>query len=282
VQAASPGRAQREYEAGQYDQAKQAYEQLLERRPDDPRLLYNAGTSAYQAQDFTNAIRVLGKATTAADLELQQRALFNLGDALYRRGEQVPDRQSREDLWRQAVQNFEASLKLNPQDADAEFNRRFVERKIEELKQQEPPPPESQQPDDSQQPKDSEQSGQSGQSKQPETSERSEQSQPQPSQPPDPSQRPEPSEQSEQPGPAEQQQPPEPKEQPGAADPSESPSPSEPPSSEPQPGEMPPRGEMTQQEAKQMLDAARQEERPMIFQPSDKERKRQNRVFKDW
>jgi Ca-activated chloride channel homolog len=199
-----------------------------QRRPDDPRLLYNAGTAAYQAQDYTNAIRVLGKATTAPDLELQQRALFNLGDALYRRGEQVPDRQSREDLWRQAVQNFEAALKLNPQDADAEFNRnswsenRGVERAGTAAAG-------------------FESSGQS-----------------------------------------EQQPQPQPAEQPNPPAPSPAQAPSEPQSTEPQPGEIPPRGEMTMQEAQQMLDAARQEERPLIFQPSDKERKRQNRVFKDW
>jgi Ca-activated chloride channel homolog len=272
LQGASPGRAQREYERGRYEQSREAYDKLLKRRPDDPRLLYNAGTAAYRAQDYTNAIEVLGKATTAADLALQQRAFFNLGDALYRQGEQVPDRQSREDLWRQAVQNFEAALKLNPQDQDAEFNRQLVEQKIEELKQQEPEEGEQgegeeqeqqeEQGDQKEQRDQGDQKDQGAEKDQPDQGEGSEE--------PEPS---EGSEQQEQP-----QQPQEQQEQPGSQ-----PAPgAEGDEGKPESRPMPRPEGMTEQEAGQMLDAFREEERPLIYQPTEQELKRRGRVFKDW
>ena len=308
LQAVSPDRALKDYQAGHYDEARQTYEKLLERRPDDPRVQYNLGTAAYQAQDYTNAIRVLGSATQSPDLALQQRALFNLGDALYRRGEQVPDRQSKQDLWNQAVQNFEAAVKLNPQDSDAEFNRKFVERKIKELEEQQPPPQNSGKQDQSQQPDSSDPSNQSSGSNQSNPSQGQESSLPSDqTQPPDPSQRSEPSQEpkpSEQPDPSPQSDQPQKSE---PSDPSQEPKPSQSagrpdesdqpePSKEAEPAKSPGSGEapdppkqpetplpqrMNRQQAQQMLDAVRGDERPMLFQPHDPKRS-PSRGFKDW
>jgi Ca-activated chloride channel family protein len=268
-------RGLRNYDAGRYDQARETYDKLLERRPEDPRLLYNSGTAAYQAQDYTNAIRGLQSATRAPDLELQQRAFYNLGDALYRQGEQVPDRQSRQDLWQQSVESFDAALKLNPQDVDAEFNLNFVKRKIEEL--EEPPPQDSQQ-------------SPGPESNAPEESDGSDKSDESSTDPSEPSEQPssgaseqgDESEdtsagQSEQSEGSEQSEPQDPPGQSG----SQQPSAGDAGGGGTEPDGRPPQGGMTRQEAQQMLDAARQEERPLIFQPHEQVRNRA-RNFKDW
>jgi Ca-activated chloride channel family protein len=267
LQVGAADRGLRSYDAGRYEQALQAYEKLLERRPDDPRLLYNAGTAAFQAQDYTNAIRVLHGATTAPELELQQRAFYNLGDALFRQGELVPDRQSRQELWQQAVESFDAALKLDPQDGDAEFNRNFVKRKIEELKE-EPPPQDSEKSQGSE-------SDESNESDKSDESAPSDQTDPSEQQPSGESEQGNESEDTaeEQSEPSEQ---PERPEQPG---PSQS-SAGNPGQGAPDSGVPPSRGAMTRQEAQQMLDAARQEERPLIFEPPERERK--SRRVKDW
>lgn len=269
-QAGAADRGLRNYDAGQYEQALQAYEKLLERRPDDPRLLYNAGTAAFQAQDYTNAIRVLNGATTAPELELQQRAFYNLGDALFRQGELVPDRQSRRDLWQQAVESFDAALKLNPRDGDAEFNRDFVKRKIEELKE-EPPPQESEksQGSESDESDESDKSDESAPSAQTDPSEQQSSGESEQGNEPEDTA----GEQPESSGQSERQEPPE------QRGPSQS-SAGNAGQGEPGSGVPPSQGAMTRQEAQQMLDAARQEERPLIFEPPARERK--SRRVKDW
>jgi tetratricopeptide (TPR) repeat protein len=51
-------------------------------------------------------------------------------------GTKNPDTNKRSEAWQKAVQDYESSMKLDPQDADAKFNHDFVKKKLEELKQQ--------------------------------------------------------------------------------------------------------------------------------------------------
>jgi Ca-activated chloride channel family protein len=133
---ASPASALREYKAGQYDQALKEYEQLLKRKGDDPRLHFNAGAAAYRNQQFEEAAKQFNATLAAPDLKLQGLSYYNEGNALYHLGEQNPDPKKRTEAWEKAVQDYQSTAKLNPQDEDAKFNYEFVRRKLEELKQQ--------------------------------------------------------------------------------------------------------------------------------------------------
>ncbi len=132
----SPASALREYKAGQYDQALREYEQLLKRKGDDPRLHFNAGAAAYRNQQFEEAAKQFNATLAAPDLKLQGLAYYNEGNALYHLGERDPDPKKRKEAWEKAVQDYQSTAKLNPQDEDAKFNYEFVKRKLEELKQQ--------------------------------------------------------------------------------------------------------------------------------------------------
>jgi Ca-activated chloride channel family protein len=133
---ASPASALREYKAGQYDQALKEYEQLLKRKGDDPRLHFNAGAAAYRNQQFEEAAKQFNATLAAPDLKLQGLSYYNEGNALYHLGEQNPDPKKRTEAWEKAVQDYQSTAKLNPQDEDAKFNYEFVRRKLEDLKQQ--------------------------------------------------------------------------------------------------------------------------------------------------
>lgn len=133
---ASPAKAQREYNSGQYKSALSEYHDLLAKRPDDARLHYNAGAAAYQATKFDEAVKQFEAAASSPDLDLQQQSFYNLGNAEYRVGQSDPNLQQRTAVWQDALQHYEAALKLNPQDKDAEFNRDLVKKKLEELKKQ--------------------------------------------------------------------------------------------------------------------------------------------------
>jgi Ca-activated chloride channel homolog len=133
---ASPASALREYNEGNYEQALKDYNKLLEKKKDDPRLHFNAGTAAYQAHQLDAASKEFNDALESQDLQLQQRAYYNLGNTLYRIGEQLPDAQKKQEAWENSMKQFESALKLNNQDADAKFNQDFVKKQLEELKKQ--------------------------------------------------------------------------------------------------------------------------------------------------
>ena len=67
----------------------------------------------------------------------QQDAYYNLGNALYRAGQQVEKSAPQEAIakWTDAVKAYETALQLRADDADSKFNRDFVKRKIDALQQ---------------------------------------------------------------------------------------------------------------------------------------------------
>jgi Ca-activated chloride channel family protein len=132
----SPASALREYKAGNYDQALKEYEQLLKRKSDDPRLHFNAGAAAYRNRQFEEAAKQFNATLSSQDLKLQGLAYYNEGNSLYHLGERNPDPKKRTEAWEKALQDYQSTVKLSPQDADAKSNYEFVKRKLEELKQQ--------------------------------------------------------------------------------------------------------------------------------------------------
>ena len=132
----SPSSALREYKDGKFDDALKEYQQLLERKADDPRLHFNAGTAAYRNGQFAEATNQFSAALNSPDLKLQESAYYNRGNSSYWLGERSPDPKQRSEAWERSLKDYELSLKLNPQDPDAKFNRDFVKKRLEELKQQ--------------------------------------------------------------------------------------------------------------------------------------------------
>lgn len=132
----SPATALREYREGQYNQALQDYKKLLEKKTDDPRLHFNAGAAAYRNGQFTEATNQFSAALNSPDLKLQESAYYNRANSLYWLGEKNADPKLRTDAWEKALKDYELTLKLNGRDSDAQFNRDFVKKRLEELKQQ--------------------------------------------------------------------------------------------------------------------------------------------------
>ncbi len=270
---ASPSSALRDYEAGRYEESLKGYEELAQRRSEDPRLRFNAGAAAYRNGQFDEAAKWFGQVTTAPDLRLQEHAYYNLGNALFRAGEVSGDPKQTQANWEKALQQYDRALKLNTNNADARFNQEFVKRRLEELKQQ--PPPQSQ-PDrskDQEDPKDQPQDQQAKQDQQPQNQERrqdeqqQQQAQEQRQQDQRPQSQPQPKEQDEQQQQA-QGNPDQPKEEEQTSE---------------QKGERQPAspGQMTPEEAKRLLDAQKGEEQVLQFRPPAKPRDAR-RPFKDW
>jgi Ca-activated chloride channel family protein len=124
------------------ESADQAHDQSAMGNARAPVLEYNAGTTAYRAgqfpqatQSFQQSIKV-APASDAKRLADQEDAYFNLGNALYRAGQQLEKFAPQEAIqkWTEAVKAYDTALQLRANDADSKYNRDFVNRKIDALR----------------------------------------------------------------------------------------------------------------------------------------------------
>jgi Ca-activated chloride channel family protein len=274
---ASPASALKKYEAGKYESSRREYEELLGARPADARLHFNAGTAAFQAQNYDKALKHFSASLDPRNVPLQQRAYYNLGNAQYRLGDDETEPQKKLSHWEEAVQNYESAAKLNPQDADAEYNLELVRKKLEELKKQQQQQQQQKSQDDKKDQSDQKQDQQSKndqkQDPQPSGQDKQEKNQQQQQQQQE-SQQQEQKQQAQKPkSPGQDQQP------------SEANRGSQEKSGQPEEEGGPPQNavmmRMTPQQARQLLEAMKSEEQTLIFKPQIKTN-RQDRLFKDW
>ena len=108
-----------------------------------PLAQYNMGTAAYRAGQFPQATQAFQKsiqtapASDAKRLLDQEDAYYNLGNTLYRAGQQLEKSAPQDAIqkWTEAVKAYDTALQLRGDDADSKFNRDFVKRKIDALRQ---------------------------------------------------------------------------------------------------------------------------------------------------
>lgn len=290
---ADASKAQRLYRSGEYDRALSEYREALGKRPNEPRLHYNAGAAAYQAQKFDLATKEFQAAAAAPDLDLQQQSFYNLGNAEYRLGDNTSNPQEKMAVWEQAVQHFEAALKLNANDRDAAFNRDFVRKKLEELKQQQQEQKKNQNKDNQEENRQDQDDSSKDQQKQDNKDEQEKDQQSQQKQDSKDEKQNNPGEQDQQKSEEERKKDQQPQQDPqkqddqSKADQSqdkkggEKEAPDQKPESDEQ-GQYAQLGKMTPAQAKQLLDAQRDEEKALIFVPQERKSNAQNRSFKDW
>jgi len=148
---ASISSAIKNFKEGRYKTALQEFEQLLKKYPNDPKLTFNAGVTAYQLERYDVATNYFSKAIDAPkDQNLQKRAYYNLGNSYYKLGEKEDDLFKKYELWTKALNSYETTLKYDPADENAKFNRDFVKKKLEELEKMLPKQPQQQEQNDQQ------------------------------------------------------------------------------------------------------------------------------------
>jgi Ca-activated chloride channel family protein len=291
--------AQRWFKEGKYATAREEYERLIREKPADPKLRYNAGVAAFKAGDFTAAANhFLQAQNSPQDLPLQQKAFYNAGNARFREGEQAEGMAEKRQLWEQSLQQYEGALKLNGKDGDAQFNIDWVKKKLEELKQQEEQQKQSgdgdksddknqdqqKQQDQKQKPDDKQDQKQDSSKQDSESKSGQDQKQSDSKDGQKPGSEKKPGEQKPEPGKESEKKDGQEKKEPGQ-------------NSTGQTGENKPEGEgdatnamgqtqvimMTPDQARQLLDIQRWEERPLIFKPPpDSDQKSKSRLFRDW
>ncbi len=126
------------YRADDFLTASEFYSEQLELSPNDPKLHYNYGTTAYKNNLFEDAAESFTEALKSDDLSLQELAYYNRGNALFQQGKEslTTDKQHTIELWQQAADSFDGALQLDSTNDDATFNLTLVKQKLAELKKQ--------------------------------------------------------------------------------------------------------------------------------------------------
>lgn len=115
----------RHYHKGAYDEAIGRYEQALKAAPGQFEATYDLGNALYKAERFDRAEQVLQQA--AADSlrtdEERAEAFYNLGNARFK-----------QQKYREALESYKNSLRLNPSDMEAKYNYAYTKRLLDENK----------------------------------------------------------------------------------------------------------------------------------------------------
>ena len=291
---ATPADARRAMEQDDFGRALRLYEKLLVESPEDARLHYNAGAAAYGAGDFEKARNHFNStlASPEAPLPLQQRAFYNLGNAMFRLGETTENPDDKAKRWIDALKKYEGAFELSqqlektPDDEDAQFNTDIVKKRLEQLKQQQQQ--KQQQGDDKQdkenedkneQQKDQQQQKSDDQKKQEQDQQQKDQQQKQDQQKSDEEKKEQ--QQQQQSGQNQEEKKEERQKQDGSGgeDKKEQ--------SQPKPGEeqsdagqAQPDGKMTPEQVRQLLDTLKQQER--IYRPAQKGKAHNRGITKNW
>src|SRR6266498_3469219 len=135
------------YRDGKFEDAYGQFQQTLKSHPEsraEDKLQFDSGAAAYKLKDYNRALESFSQALLTRDTGLQSKGHYNLGNTLYQRGETEKSDDKKLSDWTDALDHYEQTLKLDPQDKEAKDNYEYVKKKIEELKnkksQQQPSP----------------------------------------------------------------------------------------------------------------------------------------------
>jgi len=134
------------YRSGKFEDAYGQFQETLKSHPEsraEDKLQFDSGAAAYKLKDYSKALESFSQALLSPDIGLQSKGHYNLGNTLYQRGEAQKSDDKKLSDWTNALDHYEQTLKLEPQNKEAKDNYDYVKRKIEELKnkkQQQPSP----------------------------------------------------------------------------------------------------------------------------------------------
>jgi Ca-activated chloride channel family protein len=135
------------YRSGKFEDAYGQFQGTLKSHPEsraEDKLQFDSGAAAYKLKDYTKAMESFSQALLSRDTGLQSKGHYNLGNTLYQRGETQNGDDKKLSDWTNALDHYEQTLKLEPQNKEAKDNYDYVKRKIDELKnkkqQQQPSP----------------------------------------------------------------------------------------------------------------------------------------------
>ncbi len=126
------------YKAGEYGQAAEKYGAALQKQPESDIINFNIGSALYKNAQYQQAADHFQKVLLSEDQGLKQKAHYNSGNALYRQGEAFSSEnpQGAVPFLKQAIDQYEQALVIDPKDEDAKFNYELAKRFLEKIEKQ--------------------------------------------------------------------------------------------------------------------------------------------------
>lgn len=158
------------YQASDFSEALNRYEQALTENPQAYRARFNQGNVYYRLDDLEEALKAYREvAAETKDMALVARAKYNLGNTHFQQGlkQQDSDLQKALTAMRDSITQWRSALELNPENVNAARNIEVARLKIKDIldqinkQQQDPNQPQQQDPNQAQQ-QDPEQQQESG------------------------------------------------------------------------------------------------------------------------
>jgi tetratricopeptide (TPR) repeat protein len=131
------------YKSKNFEEAKKYYEQILATKGNAAASL-GLGASQYQLGDIPNAAKAFEDALKSKNINIQDRAYYNLGNALYS-----------QQRMEESVAFFRKALELDPNDDDAKFNYELAKYIVQQQQNQNQDSQDDQQDQQNQQQNDS-------------------------------------------------------------------------------------------------------------------------------
>lgn len=125
------------YQKGDYAASREKYQQALEKNSESDIVNFNLGTTLYKEEDYERAAVHLQKVLLSEEEGLREKAYYNLGNALYKAGTTVEDKDTTAAVssLEKALTQYERALSIDQKDADAKHNYTFVQKELERLKE---------------------------------------------------------------------------------------------------------------------------------------------------
>ncbi|MEP7014654.1 MAG: VWA domain-containing protein [Verrucomicrobiota bacterium] len=134
------------YRDGKFNEAYGEFQETLKTHPRSnarDELQFDSATAAYKMKDYGKALELFSQALLSPDAGLQSKSHYNLGNTLYQRGEEQKKDDKKLGDWTNALNHYEQTLKIEPNNKEAKENYDYVKKKIDNLKnkkQQQPSP----------------------------------------------------------------------------------------------------------------------------------------------
>jgi Ca-activated chloride channel homolog len=125
------------YRDEKFNEAYDQFQKTLKEHPEShatDKIEFDSGTAAYKMKEYGKAMQAFSQALLSPDTSLQSKSHYNLGNTLYEQGDGQKSDEKKLTDWNNALQHYEETLKIDPENKEAKENYEFVKKKIEELK----------------------------------------------------------------------------------------------------------------------------------------------------
>ncbi len=115
------------FDLGNFEEALDFYRQAEMARPETPEIYYNEANTLIETGKYETAVEKLEKVLNSDNMMLQADAYYNGGNGFFK-----------QEDYKQAIEWYQKSLELNPDDLDTKYNLELARNRLKEQMEKQP------------------------------------------------------------------------------------------------------------------------------------------------